>query len=370
MVTAVDDGVGLLLAKLEELGIDDNTLIFFLSDNGGPSKNASNNAPLRGHKGDYFEGGVRVPFAVRWPGKIPAGVDYNNPVSSLDILATFAGITEAEIAKERPLDGVNLMPFITGKTDELPHEILFWRNFDDQTLAVRQYNAKAIYSKGGNKKYGEGKLLYNLDNDIAENKNLYKANKKIHKKYKKLMQEWEEELIDPIFEPLQGFNKGNKSKNKAKANQTGGLIKNGSFEKANKSGDGEKYWQGFNNNIVEASKDIPATDGSKYIRIAPKKGGSVVQVVYLEQGKKYKLSYDARWGEGDKAIDVVIQSGDSGKGKKVFKSSVDVEDGQWQKNKHTFKVKKTDGEHRIIFWHGKGDYSSFYIDNVVLEQID
>ncbi|WP_440874109.1 sulfatase-like hydrolase/transferase [Thalassotalea sp. PLHSN55] len=196
MITAVDDGVGRILAKLDELGIDDNTMVFFLSDNGGVNKGFSENGELRGHKSEYFEGGVRVPFAVRWPNRIPAGVDYNNPISSMDILGTLAGITQAPIAKERPLDGVNLMPFITGKTDEIPHDVLYWRSFDKGTLALRHHNAKVIAGKK------EGNLLFNLDKDISEKSNLYKENKKLHNKYYQELKEWEKELIDPIFKPL------------------------------------------------------------------------------------------------------------------------------------------------------------------------
>lgn len=211
MVTAVDDGVGRILAKLKELNIDDNTLVFFLSDNGGPGKNASNNAPLRGHKGDYFEGGIHVPFAVRWPGKIPAGVDYSKPVSSLDILATFAGLSDAPIVKDKPLDGVNLMPYITGKDKGAPHEVLFWRNFDQGTLATRRGNSKAIHSE----KVGDH--LYNLDNDLAETTNLLKYYKRQFKQQKQEMKTWQTELIDPIFRPLQGqSSKKNKNKNKEK----------------------------------------------------------------------------------------------------------------------------------------------------------
>jgi len=104
MITAVDDGVGRVLATLDELGIDDNTLVIFLSDNGGPEKkNASDNGELRGGKGSYFEGGIHVPFAMRWPGKVPAGLEYKKPISSLDILATFADLTKAPIAKDKPL---------------------------------------------------------------------------------------------------------------------------------------------------------------------------------------------------------------------------------------------------------------------------
>ena len=156
MVTAVDDGVGRILAKLKQLGLDNNTMVFFLSDNGGAKNNASDNGELRNFKGSNFEGGIHVPFAVRWPGKVPAGMDYQKPVSSLDILATFADITKAPIAKERPLDGVNLMPFITGENKGTPHDVLFWRAFDQGTLATRRGDSKVINSDR------DGDHLYDL----------------------------------------------------------------------------------------------------------------------------------------------------------------------------------------------------------------
>jgi len=208
MVTAVDDGVGRILAKLDELSLDDNTMVIFLSDNGGARNNGSNNGELRGFKGGYFEGGVHVPFAVRWPGKVPAGQIYKKPVSSLDILGTFAGITKAPIAKERPLDGVNLMPFITGKDKSAPHDVLFWRAFDQGTLATRRGNSKAIKSDR------DGNHLFNLDNDLSEKNNLLKSDGELYQQQIKEVQAWESELIEPIFRPLQGHHVGNKNKNK------------------------------------------------------------------------------------------------------------------------------------------------------------
>jgi len=213
MVTAVDDGVGRILAKLDELGIDDNTMVIFLSDNGGARGKGSNNGELRGFKGGYFEGGVHVPFAVRWPGKVPAGQVYQNPVSSLDILGTFAGITQAPIGKERPLDGVNLMPFITGKDKGIPHDVLFWRSFDQGTLATRRGDSKAISSAR------DGEFVFDLGSDLSEENNLIKDNKEQYQQHVLEMKAWETELIDPIFRPLQGRHVGNvkvKNKNKNK----------------------------------------------------------------------------------------------------------------------------------------------------------
>ncbi len=204
MITAVDDGVGRVLDKLKELSIDENTMVFFLSDNGGSRKHPSSNAPLRGNKGDYFEGGIHVPFAVRWPNHVPAGQKYENPVSSLDILGTFAALTNAPIAKERPLDGVNLMPFLTGKDVGLPHDVLFWRNFDQGTLATRRGDSKAIHSE----KVGDH--LYDLANDLSETTNLIDNNKTQFEQQKAEVQAWEKELIDPVFRPLAKFSKSAK----------------------------------------------------------------------------------------------------------------------------------------------------------------
>lgn len=196
MITAVDDGVGRVLDTLEQLDIDDNTLVFFLSDNGGSRKNASNNTPLRGNKGEYFEGGIHVPFAVSWPGVIPSGVDYHHPVSSLDIMATLASMADAPISEEYPLDGVNLIPYITGKNSGLPHEVLFWRGFDQGTLAMRQGDVKVMHSR----KYGDH--LYDLKMDPGEKNNLVEENKAMFSRKKQQMEAWAEELIDPVIRPL------------------------------------------------------------------------------------------------------------------------------------------------------------------------
>ncbi|MGS2722596.1 sulfatase-like hydrolase/transferase [Porticoccus sp. GXU_MW_L64] len=201
MITAVDDGVGRILDKLEQLGIDDNTLIFFLSDNGGPVKDgAASNAPLKGGKGSYFEGGIRVPFAARWPGKIPAGVDYHHPVISLDILGTMAALTGAKTSPERPLDGVNLMPYLNGDKKGKPHHRLFWRKYDGQSVFMREGHYKSILDSRN-----QYHILYNLEKDIGENNNLRKKKNSKYRKMVKEMEAWHSEMVDPPFRPLQGF---------------------------------------------------------------------------------------------------------------------------------------------------------------------
>ena len=197
MVSAVDDGVGRLLDTLDELGLTDNTLVFFLSDNGGASNNGSINTPLRANKGTIYEGGMRVPFAFRWPGKIPAGIDYDYPVSSMDILGTMVDLTGVEIAAYRPLDGVSLMPFLTGKQEGPPHDMLFWKMFDKEHGAVRSGNDKLVVMEK------EGFVeLYQLSGDVGESDDLSSKEKDKVQSLKKEFAAWESQLKPAIFDPL------------------------------------------------------------------------------------------------------------------------------------------------------------------------
>ena len=133
MVDSLDRNVGRLLEELETTALRRDTVVFFLSDNGGvhparsgPSNDFADNGPLRDGKGSLFEGGIRVPFVASWPGRWPAGAAYPAPVISLDIAATALAL--AGVAPEQPLDGVNLDPFLRGEASGAPHEALFWRN--------------------------------------------------------------------------------------------------------------------------------------------------------------------------------------------------------------------------------------------------
>jgi len=195
MVSAVDDGVGRLLDKLDELKLTDNTLVFFLSDNGGPEHaNASDNGVLRGGKGDAWEGGYRVPFAVQWKGKLSAGVTYDKPVSSLDIMATITALSGAPVNAKQPLDGVNLVPYLTGKKSEAPHDAIYLRKFDDKRYAVRSGDYKLIIPF----KTAKGQL-YNLDTDISEENNIAARHPEKLQRLEELRVQWNSELVDPRF---------------------------------------------------------------------------------------------------------------------------------------------------------------------------
>lgn len=141
MIAAVDDGVGRVRALLRERGWDQNTLIFFVGDNGAPLKpgmwDGSLNEPLVGEKGLLLDGGIRVPFLASWPGTLPAGKVYEHPVISLDIAATALGAAGVTAQPEGKLDGVDLLPFLTNRRTGAPHEALFWR-FRSQAAVVTE----------------------------------------------------------------------------------------------------------------------------------------------------------------------------------------------------------------------------------------
>ncbi|WP_144604171.1 sulfatase-like hydrolase/transferase [Algoriphagus algorifonticola] len=191
MVSAVDDGVGALLDLLKTLNIEENTLVFFLSDNGGPTKdNGSNNKPLRGFKGDFFEGGIRVPFALQWKGQVPSGQRYDPPIISLDIFATAASL--ANVKPKNELDGVDLIPYLTGKKNGNPHEELYWRNYNANRFAIRSGDSKMIMQPNQN-------FLFDLSKDLSESKNQFSIQEALAKKLSEKLEAWKKQLMDPVF---------------------------------------------------------------------------------------------------------------------------------------------------------------------------
>jgi len=175
MTRKLDDAIGQVLAKLRELNLEEDTLVFFLSDNGGPTTkfapNGSRNFPLRGSKGDTWEGGIRVPFVVMWKGKLPAGKTYDQPVISLDILPTALAAAKATPKLTQALDGVDLLPFLEGKKMASPHEALYWR-FGSQ-MAIRKGGWVLVRPSMGTKEYeniAKTAMLFNLKDDIGQEK--------------------------------------------------------------------------------------------------------------------------------------------------------------------------------------------------------
>ena len=193
MVSAIDDGVGMILEKIKTNKIDQNTIIIFLSDNGGPIDNGSRNGNLNGKKGTLLEGGIRVPFAMQWTGVIPEGMIYEKPVISLDILPTILAQIETDIKPKRSFDGVNLIPYLLKEKNAAPHKMIYWRNYDMKNYASISGDGKKLWMKG------DSVLLFDLQKDVGESKNIADENKHLVNKMKKQVHQWEKALKLPAF---------------------------------------------------------------------------------------------------------------------------------------------------------------------------
>ena len=206
MMSAMDDAIGSVLKKLDECGVTRDTLIFFVSDNGGPPVNASSNGPLRGNKAQTWEGGIRVPYLVQWKGKLPAGKTYDQPVIQLDLHSTAlaaAGLVQA--VKEQtgpPLDGVDLLPHLMGEVTTPPHDALYWR-FGEQT-AIRSGNHKLVKARGGS---GDWEL-YDLAADLGETKNLAADKPDLANDLLAKYDAWNSSNIKPLWGAPAGGGKG------------------------------------------------------------------------------------------------------------------------------------------------------------------
>ncbi len=202
MISAIDDGVGRIMATLRKYGIEENTMIFYIGDNGAPLKihkldapgggpgwDGSLNDPLNGEKGMLSEGGIRVPFVVYWKGRIEAGQVYKHPVISLDVAATAVAL--AGLPADEKLDGVNLVPFLAGEAEGAPHETLFWRWIAQS--AVRE--GKWKYLRGGKREY-----LFDLESDREEKHDLLQKHPQIAKRLSAKLAGWAKDLQPPGLE--------------------------------------------------------------------------------------------------------------------------------------------------------------------------
>lgn len=194
MLTHLDDGVGRVLDTLEEQEIRENTLVIFLSDNGGPTRElTSSNLPLRGEKGRLFEGGIRVPFLMQWPGVIEAGSVFRKPVFSLDLFPTCLKL--ADLDPEDTLDGVDLLPYLAGEQKGRPHETLFWRVGKRAALRHRDWKIVREPHRG---KAGPWHL-YHLAEDISETQDLAESQRSILNDLVDLWEEYDQDMIEPLF---------------------------------------------------------------------------------------------------------------------------------------------------------------------------
>ena len=222
MLSAMDDAVGVVLAKLAELKLEENTLVFFISDNGGPTPSTtSGNGPLRGFKAQTWEGGIRVPWMMQWKGHLPAGRVDDRPVIQLDVLPTALAAAGVALKPEWKLDGVNLLPFLNGEKSGAPHEALYWRF--GAPMAIRQGDWKLVKGAGvgvaGEQRVHAsvaGAELYNLKQDIGEKKNLAAEQPDIARELAAAWTKWDGELIDPKWFPERAGKAEKASKKKAK----------------------------------------------------------------------------------------------------------------------------------------------------------
>ena len=197
MMLSLDRGIGKVIDAVEAAGISDNTLIIFSSDNGGADYVGlpNLNAPYRGWKMTFFEGGTHVPFFMRWPNRIEAGTEYQRPVTHIDIFSTIAAAANVNVPTDREIDGVDLLPFVTGERSEDPHEAIFWRT--GTYRAVRSGDWKLQLSDPD-----ETPFLYNLADDPTEQNNLAITSPMELKRLKSMIQEGMSNWQPPLRPPL------------------------------------------------------------------------------------------------------------------------------------------------------------------------
>lgn len=203
MMMAMDDAIGAVLGKLRDYKLEENTLIFFHSDNGGPTpQTTSKNTPLRGYKAQTWEGGIRIPFLMQWKGKLPKGVVYDKPVIALDIHPTAVAAAGGSVPSG--LDGVNLLPYLMGQNKAAPHHTLYWRF--GQQWAIRKGDWKLTYAN-------DGPMLFNLAQDVSESKDLSSSNPEKRKELQQDWAKWNATLAAPLWRPArQGAAKKKKKK--------------------------------------------------------------------------------------------------------------------------------------------------------------
>lgn len=208
MMLAMDDAIGVVRRKLAETGQEENTLVTFISDNGGPTMpgvtvNGSRNDPLRGSKRTTLEGGIRVPFVISWPGHVKPGVS-DQPAIQLDLHVTALAAAGVDVKPEWKLDGVNLLPFLAGENTGAPHEALYWR-FGEQ-MAMRmgewklvRYDTNADTQTGGRRQPVTAFKLYNLTSDIHEDHDLAAANPGKVSELQAKWNEWNRSNVKPLW---------------------------------------------------------------------------------------------------------------------------------------------------------------------------
>ncbi|QNM84307.1 sulfatase-like hydrolase/transferase [Polaribacter pectinis] len=191
MTWSLDENIGKLRNKLKELGILDNTIIYFISDNGGAHNNDSKMGPLKGWKGNKFEGGHRVPFVVSWPAKVPGAQTFNGLTSSLDIFTTSIDAANIQKDEDLELDGVSLLPYLKNEKQGNPHDKLFWRKLDEAGARIGDHKLIRLDNFGS--------ALYNIEKDLGETTNILETEIDTYKTVLNELETWETELIKPLW---------------------------------------------------------------------------------------------------------------------------------------------------------------------------
>ena len=190
MTRSLDENIGKVMTKLNELNLEENTLVIFTNDNGGAMPyNASSNAPFSGTKGTFLEGGIHVPFVAQWPARLEKGVTFEHPVITLDILPTVLAASNAVIPAN--LDGVDLLPFMDNADEQSPHKELFWRL--GHHGAVRRGDWKLIWFDDLPPR------LHNLSDDVAEQFDLSEEQPDLTNQLLESFHQWESGLIKPLW---------------------------------------------------------------------------------------------------------------------------------------------------------------------------
>lgn len=230
MTVATDDAVGRVLHTLRGHGLEENTLIFFYSDNGGPTaQTTSSNAPLRGYKGQVLEGGIRVPFLAQWKGTLPAGAIFPQMVMGFDVHATALAAAGGAMPTDKPLDGVNLLPYLTGEKQGAPHERLFWRA--GRQGAVREGDWKLVQIAE------EQPQLYNLREDIGETRNLAEEKPETLRRLQSVYADWDKQMM-PAQWVRQDGRSSRSGRRQRSATQDRGATQQDRFRRFDRNGDG------------------------------------------------------------------------------------------------------------------------------------
>jgi arylsulfatase A-like enzyme len=199
MIKVLDDAIGTIHNKVKTLGLEENTIIFFLSDNGGATYTlATDNGSLNGGKITAFNGGLKVPFFVKWKGQLPAGFEYKKAVSALDIFATSCAISQTQLPEDRVFDGVNLIPYINGELSAPPHAQLFWKS--GASRIVLQDCWKLFFDDENRQT-----LLYNMAEDPYEQENLAPEMPDKVEELIKVHSDWYSQMPGPLWPPLVTF---------------------------------------------------------------------------------------------------------------------------------------------------------------------